>query len=143
METARVVKMLGGEKTLGTKVVSASDLIPVVRRGLEYSALEAIIGLLGVARETVLGALGLPPRTIARRKGAQRLSAAESDRVYRLARVVALAEAVLGDVAKTRAWLLRPNRALGHVMPLSLLDTDEGTRQVEAVLGRIAHGVWS
>lgn len=143
METARVVKMLGGEKALGAKVASASDMIPVVRRGLDYSALESIIGTIGVARETVLAALGLPPRTITRRKGEQRLSAAESDRVYRLARVVAMAEAVLGDVEKARAWLLRPNRALAHVTPLSLLDTDEGTRQVEAVLGRIAYGVWS
>jgi len=142
METARVVQMLGGEKTLGVKIASASDLIPLVRKGLKYRSLESLIAGIGVARETVLAAIGLSPRTIARRRGERRLSSSESDRVYRLARVAARAGDVLGSAEKAREWLIRPNRALGQVSPLSLLDTDEGARQVEAVLGRIEHGVW-
>ena len=66
----------------------------------------------------------------------------ESDRAYRLVGIAARAEDVLGSAEKAREWLTRPNRALGQVSPLSLLDTDEGARQVEAVLGRIEHGVW-
>ena len=58
METARVVKMLGGEKSLGAKIRSASDLIPIVRAGLQYRALESVIAGLGIARETILGAIG-------------------------------------------------------------------------------------
>lgn len=143
METARVVKMLGGEKALGAKIASAADLIPVVRKGLSYRVLENLLAGIGVASETVLDAIGLPARTMGRRKGERRLSAAESDRVYRLARVMAHAEEALGSLDKARAWLLRPNRALGQITPLSLLDTDEGTRQVDAVLGRIEYGVWS
>jgi putative toxin-antitoxin system antitoxin component (TIGR02293 family) len=143
METGRVVRMLGGEKTLGAKIRSASDLIPVVRQGFDYRALEHAIADIGVSRETVFGALGLPLRTMARRKGESRLTPAESDRLYRLVRIAAQAEMVFNDSEKARQWLLRSNRALGHVSPLSLLDTDEGVRQVEAVLGRIEHGVWS
>ena len=143
MQTERVVKMLGGEKMLGAKIHSASDLIPVVRRGLRYRSLEHVIAGLGVARETVLGAIGLPLSASKRGHSASRMTAAESDRVYRLARVIAQAEMIFDSDEQARAWLLRPNRALGQVTPLSLLDTDEGSRQVEAVLGRIEHGVWS
>ena len=143
MNALKITKILGGEKALGGKVRSTSDLIPMVRKGLNFQTLEAVILGLDLSREQVLSALALPPRTIARRKEESRLSAIESDRVYRLARIAARAEEVFGDIVKARIWLLRPNRALGNVLPLNLLDTDEGTRQVEAVLGRIEHGVWS
>jgi putative toxin-antitoxin system antitoxin component (TIGR02293 family) len=80
---------------------------------------------------------------MARRKEERRLSASESDRLYRLARIAARAEEVLGASEEARRWLVAPNRALGSVAPLSLLDTDEGARQVEAILGRLEHGVFS
>ena len=44
---------------------------------------------------------------------------------------------------KASTWLRRPNRALNNERPLRLLDTDVGARQVEDILGRIAHGVVS
>jgi uncharacterized protein (DUF2384 family) len=37
--------------------------------------------------------------------------------------------------------LRRQNGALDGEIPLALLDTEEGGRLVEAVLGRIAHGI--
>lgn len=50
---------------------------------------------------------------------------------------------VFGDVAKARAWLDRPNRALSGATPRSLLDTPEGRERVLTVLGRLTHGVYS
>jgi putative toxin-antitoxin system antitoxin component (TIGR02293 family) len=61
----------------------------------------------------------------------------------RIARVMARAENVLGSPERATAWLNRPNRALGDAVPLDLLGTDLGAREVEAVLGRIEHGVYS
>jgi putative toxin-antitoxin system antitoxin component (TIGR02293 family) len=142
-QTARIVKILGGERTLGRKVASSRDLIIVLRAGLTYRALEAMIAGLNLSRSQVLESLSLPSRTMARRKEERRLSAEESGRVYRLARIAARAEEVLGSLEKARLWLLQPNRALGSTTPLSLLDTDEGARHVEAILGRIEHGVFS
>ena len=40
-------------------------------------------------------------------------------------------------------WLSRANRALGGAIPLELLDSDLGAIQVEQILGRISHGVYS
>jgi uncharacterized protein (DUF2384 family) len=37
-------------------------------------------------------------------------------------------------------WLQRPNRALNGELPIRLLDTDIGARQVEDILGKIEHG---
>jgi putative toxin-antitoxin system antitoxin component (TIGR02293 family) len=57
--------------------------------------------------------------------------------------VAALAEDVLGSKEKAGRWLQRPNRALGGATPLEHLATEIGTREVETVLGRTAHGVFS
>lgn len=62
------------------------------------------------------------------------------DQVQRKARIAALANRYLGDEDLAQRWLERPNLALGGRTPLSLLDTDQGARAVENVLGRIAYG---
>jgi putative toxin-antitoxin system antitoxin component (TIGR02293 family) len=64
----------------------------------------------------------------------------ESDRLYRLARIVALAKQFLGENEIAIRWLKTPNRALGGKLPLDLIDTEPGARSVENVLGRIAYG---
>jgi len=75
-----------------------------------------------------------------RRRGTGRLARFESDRLYRLARIMALARESLGEDDVARRWLKRPNRALGGLPPVAAIDTEMGARQVENVLGRIACG---
>jgi putative toxin-antitoxin system antitoxin component (TIGR02293 family) len=66
-----------------------------------------------------------------------------SDRILRLARVLALAEDTLGDPTKAARWMATPSRALGGDAPLKLVDTDLGAHEVERILGRLASGVHS
>jgi putative toxin-antitoxin system antitoxin component (TIGR02293 family) len=84
--------------------------------------------------------VGLSTRSLQRRAGEERLARYESDRIYRLARTVALAKHYIGSDEPAVRWLKRPNRALGGVAPLGALDTELGAREVENVLGRIAYG---
>lgn len=139
----RIQEILGGRRTLGRQVVNEQDLIKIVRSGLPHASLESVQDLLGLSVDAVCASLSLPKRTLARRKKQQRLTADESDRLLRLARVAAAAVGVFGDPRRASAWLQKPNRALGSVTPLSHMDTDVGVRQVERVLGRIEHGVFS
>jgi putative toxin-antitoxin system antitoxin component (TIGR02293 family) len=87
--------------------------------------------------------LGIPARTFARRRKTDQLTPQESDRLFRLARTVAQAVEVLGALAKARLWLLAPNRALGGEVPLQMLDSDIGARQVEEILMRLSYGMFS
>lgn len=93
--------------------------------------------------EVVAGRRDVPDRTTARHKPTRRVRPADFDRLVRLMRVARLAEEVLGSREKAIGWLYGPNRALGNDTPLSQLDTDRGARQVERLLGRIAHGTYS
>src|SRR5205085_2331269 len=99
---------------------------------------------LSLANAVLSRQLGIPQRTLTRRLSQQsRLTAAESDRTARLARVYADAVEMIGEEERAVQWLLTPNRALEGERPLDRLDTDVGAREVEDVLGRIAYGVYS
>jgi putative toxin-antitoxin system antitoxin component (TIGR02293 family) len=141
--TTDIVALLGGKKVLKRAIAERREMREVVRSGLPFGALEALVHTIGIPTAAITKALGLAPRTLARRKDKRAFSPVESDRLYRLARVACLAIQVLGSQEKAKEWLARPNRALGGETPLSLLDTDIGAHQVEAVLGRIEHGVFS
>ena len=139
----QIATTLGGEKVLRLRIRTKNDLIEAIRNGLSYDSLEAVKTRFDIKADTINALLDLPPRTLARRKKSRRFRSEESDRLVRVARIGTLAEETLGTRAKAIAWLRMSNRALGGVAPLSRLDTDVGTREVEDLLIRIAQGVYS
>jgi putative toxin-antitoxin system antitoxin component (TIGR02293 family) len=145
MSATAVAEKLGGRKVLRREVASDLDLAEAVRAGLPAEALEHLLRELRPwvgAQAAVLRVVG-SERTLQRKRGGGgALSAAESDRLARLARILVRAEQALGDDEKARRWLTRENRALGGAQPLALLDSDAGAEAVEQVLGRIEHGVY-
>jgi putative toxin-antitoxin system antitoxin component (TIGR02293 family) len=144
METRAIVEALGGRKVLGRTVKKVDDLARLVRQGLPASSVAALAQKLDVGKAVLSRTLGIPLRTLTRRVSQRsRLTAAESDRTVRLARVYAVAVEMIGDEKKAAEWLRTPNRALGGETPLDQLDTDAGARSVEDILGRIAYGVYS
>ena len=146
MTTMAVARKLGGRKVLRREITSELELAQAVREGLPSSALDFVLARLGQRLDSQVDVFGVVgnARTL-RRKRAEgtRLSARESDRLARLARVMVRAEESLGDEERATRWLARRNRALGGSRPLTLLDTDAGARAVAQVLGRIEHGVHS
>ncbi len=143
MELSSITELLGGPRVLGRRIGKTSELVETVRAGVPYKALESVRQAAGLSREEASSLLGIPRRTLARRRKEGRLTVEESDRVYRLAHLMARALEVFGDQGKVLRWLRKPNRALGGVVPLSRLDTDAGTREIERILGRLEHGVFS
>lgn len=137
-----VIDVLGGPKVFkGRTLPNATELRDRVRTGLPYQSLESIRERLNLSLPEAAIVLHVPLRTLARRRHGRKLDADESDRLYRLARIAGQAVAVLGTEEKAATWLRRANRALNGEVPLGLLDTDLGARQIEDVLGRIEHGV--
>ena len=50
---------------------------------------------------------------------------------------------VFKDEGLARKWLKEPAWALGDVAPLAYADTELGSKEVEELLGRIEHGVFT
>lgn len=140
--TARLTETFGGARVL-RRASTLAALESRVKEGLPYRALTAVAERYAIPLRELMEILDLPERTLARRKQQGRLSPEESDRLFRLGRVAAVAEEVLGTTEKAAGWLRHPNPALGGKTPVRCLDTDLGAQQVETVLGRLAHGVFS
>lgn len=139
-ELRAVVNELGGEETLGRRVSSDGDLREAIREGFPPAVVEELMSASGLTLGELASALDLSPRSLQRRRRSGRLARYESDRLYRLVRIVALANEYLGDHDRATRWLKRPNRALSGLAPIAAIDTELGARQVENVLGRIAYG---
>jgi putative toxin-antitoxin system antitoxin component (TIGR02293 family) len=67
----------------------------------------------------------------------------ESERLFRLACLYDKAVEVFEDPQMARKWLKEPSWALGDVTPLRYADTELGAQEVEDLLGRIEHGVFT
>jgi len=135
-----VVEELGGEQTLGRPLSSERDLREAIREGFPPAVVEELMRASGLTLKELASSLDLSPRSLQRRRRTGRLARYESDRLYRLARIVALADEYLGDHDRATRWLKHPNRALGGLAPVAAIDTELGARQVENILGRIAYG---
>jgi putative toxin-antitoxin system antitoxin component (TIGR02293 family) len=139
-ELRAVVEELGGEQTLGRTLSSDCDMREAIREGFPPAVVEELMRASGLTLRELASALDLSPRSLQRRRRGGRLARYESDRLYRLARIVAIANEHLGDHQRATRWLKRPNRALGGLAPVAAIDTELGARQVENILGRIAYG---
>ncbi len=136
----KTAEIVGGPKTVGFEVRSGFDLARAVRRGLPVGAAQHVLDS-GRLTPAEMDKVVLPRRTLANRRKIGTLTAEQSDRLIRAARLLANAEDTFGSTEKAGLWLRRPTNALGGERPLDLLDTEEGAREVETLLGRINHGI--
>lgn len=127
--------------SLGLRVKNPADVISRVERGFSMAAMERLRRRLGLTVDEVADVVGASSRTLARRKEAGRLDAAESDRLYRLARLYERAVNVFETEDEARRWFHLQQWALGGSTPLDYARTDPGAREVEALLDRIDYGV--
>ncbi len=126
-----------------SETFAPSKLVEVLRAGLPVQELNDLQATLAVPMEKLVPMLGISKATLHRRKAEGRLDQAESDRVLRFARLMGRAVEVLESEDNARQWLTSPQFGLGGAVPLEYAETEVGAREVEDLLGRIDHGVYS
>ena len=147
-----VASILGGEKELGQKIQNPIDFDALIKKGIPSRAMYHVKKEFNLTDEVLALIIGASLRTIARRRKAaetthtaskERLSPVESDRLYRFARIIALAEDVFESKEDALEWLNSAQYGLGGAVPFKMLQTDAGAREVEELLIRIEYGVIS
>ena len=123
---------------LGLKVPITDGLI---RAGLSTSVIKQLSQRLDLSTEKTLGYVSINRQTYARRRKAGKLSSNESDRVWRVARLVANAYQLLGDDDSAAEWLHTPSPALNGDTPLERAKTEIGAWDVQQLIGRLEHGI--
>jgi putative toxin-antitoxin system antitoxin component (TIGR02293 family) len=131
-------------RALGLKASSSGELIRQIRRGFSFRSLLDLQTRFGVPLAEIASIIDLPPRTLARRKSSGRLSADESEKLLRLSAVFEQAVDLFeGNQANALKWLTAPKKELENETPLAYSRTELGAREVEDLIGRLEHGVFS
>jgi putative toxin-antitoxin system antitoxin component (TIGR02293 family) len=140
MQPDRVAEVMGGAAILGSRVLSAQDLEAAVATGLPKRALRQTLARACSSAPHARALLYrvVPEATYKRRT---RLSATESERTERIARVVAAAEYVWDNRDDAREWLTRPHPELENRPPLEASLTELGARRAEELLDRLFYGI--
>lgn len=144
MAVRAIVDLLGGENTLGANPKAAVEWQEIIQEGMSVRSAEALKGGIAVPDSLLAALLGISEKTLSRtRAGQGRLDPMASDRLFRVARIVALAIEVLEHRQRGLRWLKRPQIGLGGRVPIQLLTTDAGRNEVGKLLLRIEHGVYT
>jgi putative toxin-antitoxin system antitoxin component (TIGR02293 family) len=121
--------------------VSGIEIHREVEAGVPGQAITNLQFVLDMSREDFSNVLGRARKTLNELVQRKRLSRADSDFLYRMARAVVRAVSVFGNSDYAVEWLKAPSEALGGVAPLSLVATVEGDEVLHAELGAIEHGL--
>ncbi|MDO8595689.1 MAG: DUF2384 domain-containing protein, partial [Sulfuricaulis sp.] len=127
--------------------------------GVKADVFAKLASAVDVTASNLATALGLSPRTLRSRmqaadvivlksklrskvKPLALLTPDETERGFRVYRVLRRATEVLGSAEAARSWMNTPQKALGEKTPLSLLARDVGTEEVLNVLTAVEYGVY-
>lgn len=129
---------------LGINYKNTAQLIQAIDQGFSFATLERVRRETGLPMKMLADSIGISERTLTRRKKERRLTPTESDRLVSVTRLLSLATDLFsGDRNKAIRWFLAPSPALGNTSPLEMAVTVTGSREVENLIGRLEHGVFS
>ena len=119
------------------------ELIAAISAGLPANLARELARCLAITINDMAGLLRMNPRTFQRRLDDGSLDLNESERLWQISRLFFRAEEVLESRAGAIHWFKNPIAALGWATPLAYARTAVGLRELENILGRIEHGVYS
>lgn len=144
MRECTITAVLGGTRVLESRPKTSRDWHAFISQGSPIQAADSFKRWLAITDEELARLLGISGKTLSRhRASGGSLDPVSSDRLYRAARIAALAGDVLESRESAVSWFGRPQIGLGNRIPLDLLSTDAGADEVERLLLRIEHGVYS
>jgi putative toxin-antitoxin system antitoxin component (TIGR02293 family) len=136
--------VLGGSRVLGRRIRSNIDFHYLIVEGIPLRTIAHIKKKFSLSDRLISQITGVSPRTISRRwriarpSVEVRLSLPESDRLYRFARIIALACNAFHDKADAIRWLKCPQEVLDGCTPLDLIETYAGACVVQDLLWLVA-----
>ena len=141
MATAKKLKQ-HTEEWLGSSVFSDQEMLRLVENGLPLKTIARLMER-GLSRDEIFKII-INPRTLKHRRSKnQPLSKEESERAIRAVRILARAQAVLGDEQSALQWLRAPKRRFDGRPPLEMLSTEPGGRMVEEMLIQLDEGMFA
>lgn len=118
------------------------DAASKIDQGLSTDILDTIQSRLQLSNRELADLLMISPRTLDRRRKEETLPVDESDRCFRIARLLDMALELFGDSRdKLSIWFKTSNPALGDKPPLHWIKSQPGSEIVERTLAQLRHGI--
>ncbi len=131
-------------ESLGIGTADTINLVRLVQAGFPFKRLARFQKISRLPWETLAHFIAIPQRTLTRRQAEGRLHPDESDRLLRASTVFEMAVRLFeGNTEAALQWLQSPQRALGGAVPMAFASTEVGAREVENLIMRLEHGVFS
>ena len=135
-----LANVLGGTKVLGGKIRTPMDWHNLILKGMPAGVISHLNKEWGLTDEFMAQMMGLSVGTVSRKRkkanisAGERLSLVQSDRLYRVARIIALGVDVFEDKAYALKWINNKQPIFGGRVPLYMLQTAPETAEVEKLL---------
>jgi putative toxin-antitoxin system antitoxin component (TIGR02293 family) len=130
-------------RIVGFKSNDVMEQVAELKEGLPSGIVDALGRELEVSRKELARIAGVAERTLIRKVQEGRLSANQSERMERIARLLTRAIEVLGNKERALRWLKAPRSYFSGRPPLDYADTELGCQEVFNLLGRIEYGIFS
>lgn len=119
-------------------------LIDRIKEGIKASSFEMVTEAYNITMSEGYRIMRIPQSTLRRRMKDGKLLPDESDRVYRYAELMTLATEMMNqDANRAATWFKTKMDIFDGETPLQHAMTEVGAREVEDLIGRIRHGVFS
>ena len=122
-------------------ILAGLAAVKSIRDGYPARILKSASSFFGVPDARIQSIVQVPATTANRlEKKEANIDSAATERVFRMGAVTRLAISIFEQESSAIEWMRQPNRALGNVAPLDLMDTEPGAVSVRQVLNAIATG---
>jgi len=129
---------------IGLRDESPFAIVEQLREGVAFHGILKLSKASGFSVGRIASFMKIPPRTLVRRKARRLFTPGESERLLRLARLFEKSLQLFeGDAVSAREWLESPRAVLTGKSPIEFGETEVGAREVEQLIGRLEHGVFS
>lgn len=133
---------LPGADLLGLHWKNKGDAYTAIDKGLTPATYKRLLRHCYMGESNLPGLIMISPRTIRKRiEKKERFKPVESERIYRIARILSLATDLFeGDNKKAKQWLTKELPGLNGNRPIDICKTDIGARDVEDLIFNLEHG---
>lgn len=140
MRPLQTLELLEGPRTRNRKSRSSMSISDTLRNGLPFAAVSRLKVGFELTDEFLAKVLDVNQRTLSRMRNSDgRLSLSQSDRLYRVAGLLGLAQEVFESRAAGLQWLSEPQIGLNQRVPMEEMLTEAGAEEVRSLLFRIEY----
>lgn len=123
--------------------LTSTQKMEIVENRISKNYLVLFKQLANLDYDALAKALSVTRSTLINKKGKEKFNNTVSENILALADLYSFGYSVFEDEEKFNKWMFSSNQALDGKMPFDIIHNQYGREEIQHLIGRIAHGVYS